>query len=105
MEMRTSAAILAVLVSMTALEAADKLTVQDKIELIRGLDSEYATVKRGLPRSKKALPLRPTGQIDTDAWEADGPQVWTGGARGRPGASHESVDRRRPAGAADQSRI
>src|SRR5436190_21842884 len=35
--------------------AADKLTMEDRIELTRGLTAEYASVKVLLPRSKSAL--------------------------------------------------
>ena len=37
-----------------------KLTVDQRVEILRGLDAEYATVKVPLPRSKKPLEFRPT---------------------------------------------
>ena len=59
--MRTWATAFAILLT-PLLSRADKLTVQDRIELMRGLSSEYATVKQFLPRSKKGLaPPKPTG--------------------------------------------
>jgi hypothetical protein len=52
------------------LNAADKLTEQDRIELVRGLVAEYATVKQLLPRAKKALPFESTGSFDKKEWQA-----------------------------------
>ncbi len=68
--MRTWAAVFIVFSVAPLLSGADKLTVQDRIELMRGLSSEYATVKQFLPRSKKALPIDPAGTIDKEAWVA-----------------------------------
>jgi len=47
---------------------ADKLTMQDRIDLMRGLVAEYATVKQLLPRSKKALPFESNGTYDKLTW-------------------------------------
>jgi hypothetical protein len=66
--MRTVAAILIILLT-PVLNGADKLTEQDRIELMRGLVAEYATVKQLLPRSKKALPFESTGTFDKLAWQ------------------------------------
>ena len=52
------------------LNAADKLTEQDRIELMRGLVAEYATVKQLLPRARKALPFESTGSFDKKEWQA-----------------------------------
>ncbi len=49
--------------------AAEKLTVEDKIELTRGLMAEYATVKILLPRSKKPLEFDANGTFDKKKWE------------------------------------
>ena len=49
---------------MLPLGAAEKLTEQDRIELMRGLLAEYATVKQYLPRSRKALPFETNGTYD-----------------------------------------
>jgi len=66
--MRTAVALL--LISITPLlQAAEKLTEQDRIELMRGLVAEYATVKQFLPRSKKALPFESTGTMDRKVWQ------------------------------------
>jgi hypothetical protein len=50
-------------------QAADKkLTEDDRIEILRGLASEYATVKALLPRSPKPLPFDSTGNWDKQYW-------------------------------------
>jgi len=67
--MRAWTAILALFVTPLA-GAADKLTVQDRIELMRGLVAEYATVKQFLPRSRKPLPFESAGTFDKKTWEA-----------------------------------
>lgn len=48
--------------------AGPKLTNDERIELVRGLTAEYATVKVLLPRSKKALEFESTGTYDKSAW-------------------------------------
>jgi hypothetical protein len=53
----------------------DKLTVDQRIEISRGLTAEYATVKTFLPRSKKALPFESTGTYDKKAWEESGKEL------------------------------
>lgn len=67
--MRAWTAVIALILT-PLLNAADTLTMQDRIELMRGLVAEYATVKQFLPRSKKALPFESTGSFDKKAWEA-----------------------------------
>ncbi|HUD98415.1 MAG TPA: hypothetical protein VMR62_02500 [Bryobacteraceae bacterium] len=67
--MRRWTAVLAIFLT-PLVHAADKLTEQDRIELVRGLLAEYATVKQFLPRSKKALPFESTGTFDKKAWQA-----------------------------------
>jgi hypothetical protein len=47
---------------------AEKLTVEDKIELTRGLTAEYATAKVALPRSKKPLEVEQGGTYDKAKW-------------------------------------
>jgi len=66
--MRTWAAALALL-GTPLLSGADKLTIEDRVELMRGLSSEYATVKTLLPRSKKPLPYESNGTYDKSKWE------------------------------------
>jgi hypothetical protein len=62
--------------------AAEKLTEEDRVELIRGLSSEYATVKSLLPRSRKALEFDSNGTWDKKAWsdvaKESGPAARTG---------------------------
>jgi hypothetical protein len=53
---------------------AEKLTMEERIELTRGLTAEYATVKAFLPRSKKPLPFESSGTYDKKAWEEIGKQ-------------------------------
>jgi hypothetical protein len=67
--MRTIAT-LAILTLAPALGAADKLTVDDRVELTRGLDFEYATVKVLLPHSRKPLEFNADGSWDKAAWAA-----------------------------------
>ena len=67
--MRTIAA-LGILTLVPALGAADKLTWQDRVELDRGLDFEYANVKVLLPRSRKPLEFNADGTWDKAAWAA-----------------------------------
>jgi hypothetical protein len=66
--MRAWTAVLAILLTPLA-NGADKLTEQDRIELMRGLVAEYATVKQLLPRAKKALPFESTGSFDKKSWQ------------------------------------
>ncbi len=51
------------------------LTEADRIELIRGLNSEYATVKDFLPRSKKPLDFSADGTYDQNQWALIGKQT------------------------------
>ena len=46
-----------------------KLSVDERLALLRGLTAEYAKAKVSIPRSKKALVVEPTGKWDKDAWE------------------------------------
>lgn len=52
----------------TAYAGDKKLTEDDRVELLRGLMAEYATVKALLPRSPKPLPFQSTGMWDKDLW-------------------------------------
>jgi hypothetical protein len=63
--------------------AADKLSLQDRVELTRGLTAEYANAKVLLPRSKKPLEFdAKTGSYDKREWSAiakeSGPAARTG---------------------------
>jgi hypothetical protein len=57
-----------------AVRADQKLTEDDRVEILRGLLSEYATVKAFLPRSKKPLPFDASGAWDKQAWAQAGQQ-------------------------------
>jgi hypothetical protein len=61
--------------------AAD-ITPEERVELIRGLSSEYATTKDFLPRSKKPLPFDADGTYDKNLWaqigQQSGPAARTG---------------------------
>lgn len=46
-----------------------KLSTDDRLALLRGLTAEYAKAKVLIPRSKKGLPVQPTGKWDKEAWE------------------------------------
>ncbi len=46
-----------------------KLTEDDKVDILRGILSEYATVKVLLPRSKKPLPFQSDGDWNKEIWE------------------------------------
>src|SRR5512139_1872110 len=62
----------AVILLVIPLAHAEKLTVEERIKLIRGLTAEYATVKAFLPRSKKPLPYDATGAYDKAKWDDAG---------------------------------
>ncbi|MEO7652118.1 MAG: hypothetical protein ABIZ80_16765 [Bryobacteraceae bacterium] len=49
--------------------AEPKLTFDERVEIVRGLMSEYATTKAPLPKSKKPLPFEASGKYDTKHWE------------------------------------
>jgi hypothetical protein len=62
--------------------AGEKLTVEDRIELTRGLTAEYANAKVLLPRSKKPLEFDAAGNYDKQQWaeiaKESGPAARTG---------------------------
>ena len=61
---------LIVLLLPAALIAKEKkLTVDERMTLLRGLTAEYAKAKVLIPRSKKSLAIEPSGKWDKDAWE------------------------------------
>jgi hypothetical protein len=57
-------------VSAPALRAAEKLTLEDRIELTRGLMAEYGKAKVLVPRSKKNLALNSDGTYNKTEWSA-----------------------------------
>ncbi len=71
--MRTSASALviapALIVALAApLFAADKLSFDDRVELVRGLMAEYGKSKVLIPRSKKNLAVETDGRYDKQEW-------------------------------------
>ncbi len=73
---RTVAQAGVVLTAATLLHADSKKSEEDqRIELLRGLSSEYATVKTYLPRSRKAIDFESDGTWDKDKWEAAGREM------------------------------
>jgi hypothetical protein len=71
------------LISLPSLApAAGKLMEEDRVELIRGLTAEYATVKTLLPRSRKALEFDSKGTWNKKEWsnaaKETGPAARTG---------------------------
>jgi len=66
--MRNIATFAVVILLPGIVPAADKLVEEDRIELIRGLTSEYATVKSLLPRSRKPLEFDAKGTWDKKQW-------------------------------------
>ena len=61
----------AALISAIPLYAdSKKLTSDQRIELLRGLSAEYATIKALLPRSRKALEFNSDGTWDQVKWKA-----------------------------------
>jgi hypothetical protein len=46
-----------------------KLTDDDRVDILRGILSEYATVKVLLPRSKKPLPFQSDGAWNKEIWD------------------------------------
>ncbi len=83
MRVFATVAVLSVAASvLPAGRAADKLTMEDRIELMRGLMAEYGTAKVLLPRSRKALEFEASGTWDKQQWAAvlrdNGPAARTG---------------------------
>jgi hypothetical protein len=48
----------------------EKLTPEQRVWLTRDLTAEFATAKKMLPRSKKALPVEISGTLDEEMWTA-----------------------------------
>jgi hypothetical protein len=67
---RLSAVALVTFLALPPLSATDKLTFDDRVEIVRGLTAEYATAKVLIPRSKKHLDFMSDGKFDKQGWEA-----------------------------------
>lgn len=65
-----AALVLIVAVLPVPLRGSDKLTYDERVDLVRGLTAEYATAKTFLPRSKKPLEFESTGAYDKKQWDA-----------------------------------
>ncbi len=78
--MRTLISLFVVFASVAGAE--EKLSLEDRVDIVRGLTAEYATVRVGLPRSKKPLAVESTGDYDTNTWadieKVNGPAARTG---------------------------
>jgi hypothetical protein len=61
---------LAVLLVVPAYSATDKITEMERVELVRNLTAEYATLKESLPRTKKPLEYGADGKYDQGKWAA-----------------------------------
>lgn len=59
----------ALLFGAAPLLRGDKLSFDERMEIERGLDAEFATMKVLLPRSKKPLIFKADGSYDKNAWE------------------------------------
>jgi len=82
-------------ISNPALRADQKkLSDDQRVEILRGLDSEYATVKVPLPRSRKPLDVQTDGTYDKPAWDEARKQL---GPAGRTGdlvqVTHVSIEK------------
>jgi len=64
-----SAVLLASMLWPESAPAQLKLTEDDKVDILRGILSEYATVKVLLPRSKKPLPFQSDGTWNKEIWD------------------------------------
>ncbi len=86
----------ALLVCGLATADTKKLTEDQRIELLRGLTAEYATVKTLLPISKKILEFHTNGTWDQAAWKATEKEL---GPAGRVGdliqVTHLTIDKDR----------
>lgn len=95
--MRRLALVLMVSMADARLHAdSKKLTQDQRIEILRGLSSEYAKIKVLLPRSKKALEFSSDGTWDHDVWQAAFKEL---GPAGRVGdliqVTHIEIDKDR----------
>jgi hypothetical protein len=80
---RLGSVLLAFVIAAAGLRAdSKKLTEDQRIELLRGLSAEYATIKTLLPRSKKPLEFNTDGSWDKTKWEAAAKEL---GPAGRVG--------------------
>lgn len=78
----TLAAVALLLLALAPAVRADKLSFDERMEIERGLNAEFATLKVSLPRAKKPLVFKSDGTYDQGAWERamqeDGPAARMG---------------------------
>jgi hypothetical protein len=80
---RISPRVLVAFLAVTSLHGdSNKISLVQRMELVRGLSSEYATAKIMLPRSRKALTYEENGTWDKKRWDdavrKDGPAARPG---------------------------
>jgi hypothetical protein len=63
------------LLSASLIADSQKLNFDQRVEIVRGLMAEYATVKTFLPRAKKPLVFESTGTYDKKKWEEIGREL------------------------------
>lgn len=56
-------------VATAGLVGADKLSIDERMEIERGLTAEYAIAKVSIPQSKKPLVVHPDGTYDKSEWQ------------------------------------
>ena len=64
--------LLATSLSADSVKDSSKLNFDQRVEIVRGLMAEFATVKTFLPRSKKPLPFESSGKYDKKKWDEIG---------------------------------
>jgi hypothetical protein len=80
---RVASCLLAALAAASVVRAdSHKLTDDQKIELLRGLTAEYATIKSYLPQSRKPLDFNSDGTWDKQKWQDAGRQLGIAGKVG-----------------------
>lgn len=55
--------------------AGDRLSFDQRVEIVRGLTAEFATAKTFFPKSKKPLPYDSSGKFDKKQWEDMGREL------------------------------
>jgi hypothetical protein len=75
-------AVLAAIGCLIPQAEARKLTEDERLEILRGMSAEYATLKVIVPRSKKPLMINADGTYEKEKWESTGKEF---GPAGRVG--------------------
>ena len=66
--MRVAAAVLLFACALPVGASEPKLSDDDRVQILRGLDAEYAKAKVILPRTARALPVETDGKYDPARW-------------------------------------